>query len=328
MKKIIVFLFLISSLALAQVGQPASGLLEQLSTYKIQKLISGYVADGRFTFNLEERGGLVYKITGQGLLDDNNISFSSDLIAAGTGYGANIAVPVKQFLAERIGELADKGDTPLAVEQYTLNVNVTGSKPYKLVMSLSLAEIPTEAFPVGKYALGTADATYVIREFSDFQCPYCARFVEGPYKDIKDQLLSRGDVRFEFHHFPLVSIHPNAQPAAEAMECVVAANTVESFWAYHDALFARQQAWQGLPDASSYFVRLAQDSGLKTDGVEDCIKDRSYAQDVVSAYEAGVKLGIGGTPTVFVNGFKVGDYTQAANYVALIELIEKFSNEQ
>ena len=328
MKKIIVCLALIASCALAQIGQPTSVLLEQLSNYKIQKLISGYVADSRFTFNIEERGGVVYKITGQGLLDDITTSFASDLIATGTGYGANIATPVKQFLAERIGELADKGDTPLAVEQYVLNVNVTGSKPYKLVMSLALAEIPTEAFPVSKYYLGAADAKYVIREFSDFQCPYCARFVEGPFKDVKEQLLSRGDVRFEFHHFPLVSIHPNAQPAAEAMECVVAANNTEAFWAYHDALFARQQAWQALPDASSYFIRLAQDTSLNTNGVEDCIKNRSYAQDVVTAYEAGVNLGIGGTPTVFVNGFKVGDFTQAANYVALIELIEKFSNEQ
>lgn len=73
-------------------------LLDQLSAYDVQKLISGYVADGRFTFNVEERGGLAYKITGQGLLDDKNIPFSADLIAAATGYGANIAEPVKQFL--------------------------------------------------------------------------------------------------------------------------------------------------------------------------------------------------------------------------------------
>jgi protein-disulfide isomerase len=325
MKKIIVCLVVLSSLALAQIGQPSSVLLEQLSKYKIQKLISGYVADGRFTFNIEERNGVIYKITGQGLLDDNTTSFASDLIATGTGYGENIAAPVKQFLSERIGELADKGDTPLAVEQYILNVNVTGSKPYKLVMSLALAEVPTEAFPVSRYYLGAADAKYIIREFSDFQCPYCARFVEGPFNDIKDQLLSRGDVRFEYHHFPLVSIHPNAQPAAEAMECVVAANNPDAFWTYHDALFARQGAWQALPDASSYFLRLAQDTNLNTEGIEDCIKNRTYAQDVVTAYETGVKLGIGGTPTVFVNGYKVGDFTQVSSYLGLIDLIEKFN---
>jgi protein-disulfide isomerase len=324
MKKLVVLLLLISSSALAQIGQPTQVLLDQLSAYDIQKLISGYVADGRFTFNVEERSGVVYKITGSGLLDDKTIPFSADLIAVGTGYGANIAEPVKQFFSERIGELADKGQTPLAVEQYTLTVDVTGIKPYKLKMTLALSEIPAEAFPVSPHTLGTDDAKYVIREFSDFQCPYCARFVDGPFKNIKEQLLNRSDVRFEFHHFPLVSIHPNAQPAAEATECVVAENP-DGFWTYHDALFARQAAWQGLPDASSYFVRLAQDVGLKTDNLEACIKNRAYAQNVVSAYEAGVNLGIGGTPTVFINGFKVGDFTQVANYLTLIDLIDKFN---
>jgi protein-disulfide isomerase len=326
MKKFVVLFLLFISSALAQIGQPTQVLLDQLNTYDIQKLISGYVADGRFTFNIEERGGVVYKITGSGLLDDKNIPFSADLIAAATGYGSNIAEPIKQFFADRIGELADKGETPLAVEQYTLTVNVTGVKPYKLDMTLALSEIPTEAFPVSPYVLGATDAKYVIREFSDFQCPYCSRFVEGAFPAIKEQLLSRGDVRFEFHHFPLVSIHPNAQPAAEAMECVVAENP-DGFWIYHDALFARQAAWQALPDAGAYFVRLAQDVGLITNGLEACIKNRAYAQNVVTAYEAGVKLGIGGTPTVFVNGFKVGDYTQVANYLALIDLIDKFSKE-
>ncbi len=255
MKKIAILLCVMLSYALAQIGQPTQVLLDQLSSYEIQKLISGYVADNRFTFNVEERGGLAYKITGQGLLDENNVAFSSDLVAAATGYGSNIAEPVKQFFADRISELVDKGDTPLAVEQYTLTVNVTGIKPYKLVMSLALSEIPVEAFPVSPYFLGAEDAKYVIREFSDFQCPYCARFVEGAFPGIKDELLARGDVRFEFHHFPLVSIHPNAQPAAEAMECVVAENA-DGFWTYHDALFARQAAWQALPDAGAYFLRL------------------------------------------------------------------------
>lgn len=323
MKNITMLILFFLSSALAQIGQPAKVILDQLSNHEIQKLISGYVANGRFTFNVEERGGVVYKITGQGLLDEKNIAFSGDLIGAATGYGTNIAEPVKQFFSERIGELADKGETPLAIEQYTLTVNVTGIKPYKLVMTLALTELPAQALPSSPHALGPADAAYVIREFSDFQCPYCARFVDGPLKDIKDQLLSRGDVRFEFHHFPLISIHPNAQPAAEATECVVAENP-DGFWAYHDALFARQAAWQGLTDASSYFLRLAQDVGLETTNLEACIKARDYAPVVITAYETGVKLGIGGTPSVFVNGFRVGDFTQVANYLSLMDLIEKF----
>jgi protein-disulfide isomerase len=322
-------IFYCMSIGFAQIGQPVDTLLGQLSDYTIAERITGYVADNKFTFNVEERGGVIYSIKGNGLLDDSNIAFVGDLIAASTGFGENIATPVKQFLTDRIGELTGKGDAPLQVEQFNWTVNVTGeSKPYKLEFTLALTEIPVEAFPVASHSMGSPDATYVIREFSDFQCPFCARYVTGAYQEVKAQLLTRDDVRFEFHHFPLVSIHPNAQPAAEAAECVVAANTPEDFWVFHDALFERQQAWQSLPDTSSYFVRLAQDAGLKTDGVEECIADRTYGQKIIDAYEAGSQIGVAGTPTVFINGYKVADFTQIANYLAVIELIDKFEESE
>jgi protein-disulfide isomerase len=312
--------------ALAQIGQPADALLAQLDAYQLDKRITGYTADNKFTFDFEERGGVIYSVKGSGLLDEGNINFVSDLVASATGFGENISTPVKQFLTDRIGELTGKGDAPLQVEQFNWTVNVTGeTKPYKLEFTLGLTELPSEAFPPASHSLGSPEAKYVIREFSDFQCPYCARFVTDAFKDVKEQLLTRDDVRFEFHHFPLVSIHPNAQPAAEASECVVAANTPEDFWAFHDALFERQQAWQALPDASSYFVRLAQDIGLKTDGVDQCISDRTYGQKVIDAYELGGKLGVAGTPTVFINGYKVADFTRIENYLMVIDLIDKFS---
>jgi protein-disulfide isomerase len=313
----------------AQIGQPTEMLLSQFSNYDIAERVTGYVADNKFTFNVEERGGVVYSVTGKGLLDEGNINFVGDLVASATGFGTNIATPVKQFLTDRIGELSGKGDAPLQVEQYNWTVNVTGeSKPYLLEFTLQLTEVPVEAFPAAAYSLGSPDAKYVIREFSDFQCPYCANFVMGPFNDIKEQLLVRDDVRFEFHHFPLVSIHPNAQSAAEASECVVAANTPEDFWTFHDALFERQQAWQALPDTSSYFVRLAHDVGLNTDGVAQCIADRTYGQKIIDAYEAGGQLGVAGTPTVFMNGYKVADFTRVEHYLAVMELIDKFEESE
>ncbi len=322
----IVFTFILLNTAFAQIGQPVDNLLGQLTSYQIDKRITGYVADNKFTFNFEERGGVIYTLKGNGLLDDDNIAFVADLVANATGFGENIATPVKQFLTDRIGELSGKGEAPLQVEQYNWTVNVTGeSKPYKLEFTLSLSEIPLEAFPVARHTMGSADAKYVIREFSDFQCPYCARYVAGAYQDVKAQLLSRDDVRFEFHHFPLVSIHPNAQPAAEAVECVVAANTPEDFWVFHDVVFERQQAWQNLPDTSSYFVRLAEDTSLNTEGVAQCIADRTYGQKIIDAYEAGGKLGVAGTPTVFINGYRVADFTKVENYLAVMELIDKFA---
>lgn len=314
------------STALAQIGQPADLLLKQLNSYNIEKSANGYSTDEDFSFALEERSGVVYSLIGNGSLTQNNINFVSDLVATTTDFGEDISTAIKTFLTDRVGELSGAGATSLPIEQFTWNVTVTGeTEPYKLEFSLSLDELPADTFPLADHIMGAADAKYVIREFSDFQCPYCEQFFVGAYLDIKEQLLTRGDVRLEFHHFPLVSIHPNAQPAAEAAECIVAANNPEAFWTFHDALFERQQAWSDLPDASSYFVRLAQDVDLKIEGVAQCIADRTYKSKVVASYRAGGKLGIEGTPTLFVNGFKVGDYTQIESYLALMDLVDKFS---
>ena len=193
--------------------------------------------------------------------------------------------------------------------------------------SLALQEVPTDLFPVGTHTLGPSDARYVIREFSDFQCPFCAQYATQTLPSLKETLLSRGDVRFEYHDFPLQSIHANAVPAAEAAECVTAANTPDAFWTYHDALFERQQAWSGLSDPTAYFVRLAQDVGLETDGLEACIQNRTYASEVEAAYDAAVSLGLRGTPSVFVNGFRVENFNDPASYARAFSLVDAFSGE-
>lgn len=310
----------------AQIGKPVDDLIAKLENHRIIKTVLGYATTTDFSISFDERNGAVFKVTGEGDLTEENIELAGDLIGAASGYDDGIGEPVKEFLRTRIGELAGQGEVDLAVEQYILSMDVTGeAAPYTANMTLSLAQTPLELFPAAKHSLGPADAKYVIREFSDFQCPFCARFVAGPLEMIKADLLSRGDVRFEFHHFPLVSIHPNAFPAAEASECVTAANTPEAFWLYHDALFARQQAWQALPDPSEYFVRLAEDIGLSSEGVAQCIADRNFAIEVDEAYNtAGDVLRISGTPTVFVNGYRVANFNDPNSYLSLIELIDTF----
>ena len=328
MKKLVILLGFCMGLALAQIGEPVEQLELSLDAYKPLKTVMGYFAGKDFRFELEERGGLLFRLNAKGPLDETNIPLASDLIGYASGYGEGMAGPVRTFFEERISELAAMGPTPLAVEQYTLTVDVTGSEaPYTIDFSLELSEIDTTLFPLAKHSLGPADARHVIREFSDFQCPFCARFVNTAFTGIKEELLARGDVRFEFHHLPLISIHPNAFPAAEASECVVAANDAEAFWTYHDSLFARQQAWQGLSDANSYFVRLAEDIGLNSEGMAQCLAERQFADVVQAAYDAGVNLGIRGTPTLYVNGYKVGDYSQLEIYKTLLNLSEKFAEE-
>jgi hypothetical protein len=108
--------------------------------------------------------------------------------------------------------------------------------------------VPEQAFLPARHAIGPADARYVIREFSDLQCPFCARFAEQVFPAIEATLLARGDVRFEYHHLVLGGRFANSGLAAEATECVADANPDDAtaFWTYLDALFERQQAWSAL----------------------------------------------------------------------------------
>ena len=310
----------------AQIGAPVESLETSMQKHQPLKTVLGYFVGEDFKFEFEERGGWVYSVSAEGPLSDTNIPIAADLIGYASGYNEGISDPVQTFFETRIGELVGQGEVPLAVEQYMLRVEVLNEVlPYDVKLKLELAELDATLFPTTKHVLGPADAKHVIREFSDLQCPFCARFSNSALPLIKERLLTRGDVRFEFHHFPLVSIHPNAFPAAEATECVTAANNPEAFWAYHDALFARQQAWSNLGESTPYFIRLAQDVGLSVVGVEQCMADRQFSADVQASFDAATRLGIRGTPTVYVNGFKVADFNNIDGYLGLIDLSEKFS---
>ena len=314
----------------AAIGEPPAQLLSELASYEPQETGAGeYVAADDFEFAFDLRNGIVYRISGSGTLNERNLTFMAELIAAATGYGSSIEGPVANFLATRLSELAGRGEAALGVEQYGLVLDVTGEQaPYTVEFRLSLQEVSAEAFPEARHAIGSADARYVVREFSDFQCPYCASFAGQMLPLIKEQLLARGDVRFEYHHFPLTSIHANAAPAAEAAECVTAANAPADFWTYHDALFTRQRAWGGLGDPYPYFIRLAGDLGLSSDGVAECLEEGSFRDEVSRSFDVAARqLGLTGTPTLFLNGYKVQNYLDIQTYLELIELVDAFADE-
>lgn len=314
--------------ALAAVGEPAEALLTDLAGYQpVQAEDGSYRVAEDFSFRLELRGGLVYRLSGEGILSDENVDFLADLIAAGSGYGDSIAEPVRAFLATRAADLADRGEVAVGVEEYRLGLDVTDQDDARAIsFSLALQEFPTELFPETRHSIGPADARYVIREFSDFQCPFCANFAAQALPTIEQRLLARGDVRFEFHHFPLDSIHANATPAALAAECVTAANSADDFWTYHDALFERQRAWQALSEPTPYFLRLADDVGLSTEGAAACLDEGRHRELVQESFDlAAGALRLSGTPSLFLNGYRVPDFRDPQAYLDLIELIDAFT---
>jgi len=161
-------------------------------------------------------------------------------------------------------------------------------------------------------AKGPADAKVTIVEFSDFQCPYCSRFTTETLPQI---LSNYGDkVRFVFMNFPLTSIHPYAQKAAEAGEC---ANEQGAFWQYHDLLFQNQGALTdlltadpvaGLAKVVESLKGYAAQLGLDTAKFNDCLDSGKMAgavqADMQTAQTAAQDAGLDrfGTPAFFING--------------------------
>lgn len=141
---------------------------------------------------------------------------------------------------------------------------------------------------------GNKNAKVTLVEFSDFQCPYCLQFnptVEQVRKDYPDT------VRIVFKHYPLTSIHPMAQKAAEAAEC---AGDQKKFWEMHDKLFANQTSL-----SIDNYKAWAKELGLNQSKFDKCLDDNTKQAKVAADQKYGDSVGVSGTPTSFVNGYSV-----------------------
>ena len=142
---------------------------------------------------------------------------------------------------------------------------------------------------------GPEDASVVMVEFADFQCPYCARHSQQTMPSIRE---SYGDkVRYVYRDFPLTSIHQFAQKAAEGGQC---AQDQGMFWEFHDLLFENQGALAD-SDLKSYAEQIGADTGE----FNDCLDSGKHAPEVLLDLQDGRTAGITGTPAFVINGVLV-----------------------
>ena len=139
---------------------------------------------------------------------------------------------------------------------------------------------------------GPEDAAVTIVEFSDFQCPFCARFAMGTMPQIREAYGDR--VRFIYRDFPLPAIHQFAQKAAEAAQC---AHEQGAFWEYHDLLFANQNALS-VDDLKRY----AQEVDLDSGDFDECLDSGKNTPEVLLDLRDGRSAGVTGTPGFLING--------------------------
>jgi protein-disulfide isomerase len=148
-------------------------------------------------------------------------------------------------------------------------------------------DVEADGFP----AKGPADAPVTIVEFSDFQCPFCSRLLPALGQVVEEY---GNQVRLVFRQFPLSSLHPDAQKAAEASLC---ANEQGMFWEMHDAMFENQQAL-GVEQLKA----TARSLGVEGTDFDSCLDSGRFATEVAADLQAGRAIGVNGTPALFING--------------------------
>jgi protein-disulfide isomerase len=210
---------------------------------------------------------------------------------------------------------------------------ITGAQPYELFdYAIRLAEsgelaaayepreeptaVPQPTGPVDvpigdAYGLGDPNAPVTIIEYTDFQCPYCSRHFQQTFSQIKANFVDTGLVYYVFKDFPLTTIHPQAQAAAEAARC---AGEQNAYVEMHDVLFTAQSDWSGQANAADLFVSYAEQLGLDTSSFSDCLQTHKYETAVQADLQEGVSFGVRGTPAFFINGNFVSGAQPYANF--------------
>ncbi len=155
-------------------------------------------------------------------------------------------------------------------------------------------------------SIGPGESKFLVRIFSDFQCPACKEAEQGLNYAIKKY----GDrVRFIWDDFPLSSIHPNARAAAVAARC---AEDQGKFWQYHDTLYENQEAWASLQAPTAEFIKYAETLALNKDTFTSCLVNQPGLQKIQADETEGKANNVQGTPTFFIgNRVVVGGMDEA-----------------
>ena len=160
---------------------------------------------------------------------------------------------------------------------------------------------------------GAENAKVTIVEFSEYQCPFCKKYIDGAYAQIMENY---GDkIKYVFRDYPL-PFHQHAQKAAEASRC---ADEQDKYWDYHDKLFANQSAWSAETDATDTFIGYGTELGLNGGQFKDCLSAGKYTQEIKDDFVLGQKVGVSGTPTFFINGQKLVGAQPFENFKVIIE---------
>jgi len=155
---------------------------------------------------------------------------------------------------------------------------------------------------------GPVDAAVTLVEYGDYECPYCG----AAYPIIKEVQARMGErLRFVFRNFPITTSHPHAEQAAEAAE---AAATRGRFWQMHDLLYENQRRLSDR-DLRAYAEQL----GLDIEEFDKELAEHVHAVRVREDFMSGVRSGVNGTPTFYIDGTRHDDSYELETLLAALE---------
>lgn len=190
----------------------------------------------------------------------------------------------------------------------TRSVAQPAPRPAPTVLSSDkFAEVVKDAI----FVSGNKDAEVKLVEFTDFECPFCARFFTDTLPQLEKEYLNNGKIGFYIRHFPLYSIHPNAEGASLAVEC---AREQGKFREMHDLIFENQKAMT-VSDLKSYASKL----GVNASQFNSCLDTQKYKTNIDRDVKLGNEVGIAGTPGFFINGKLISGAQPFATFKSVIE---------
>jgi len=161
----------------------------------------------------------------------------------------------------------------------------------------------------GDHVQGPADAPVTLVEYGDYECPHCGRaypMVKALQKEFGNRL------RFAFRNFPLRELHPHAEAAAETAEF---AAEHKKFWEMHDLIFENQSAL-----SERLLGQLAERLGLDANALRESLRSGEFSERVAHDFSGGVRSGVNGTPTFFINGAR---HDNSYDFATLADAIKK-----
>lgn len=199
-------------------------------------------------------------------------------------------------------------------------VVVSQKKSVENIITVTPASLPN----ANGLTLGDPNATVSVDVFEDFQCPACKSFTESIEPLIVQNLVTPGKAKYTFHNYPFLdgAGAKNGGESDQAANASMCANEQDKFWDMHSIIFAN---WNGENLGSLSNRRLeamAESIGLDMTAFNNCFDANKFEDEIQADFDLGGEMGVSGTPSVFVNGARVGQPGRVASYQEIAEAVD------